>query len=108
MDEDFVLHNRKQAISALIFGTSALFSKPGQTLAPLIGTWLLAKQAILSFTQTIFGRLHPPTELVSTTVQIALYAGAAFMYLFTCLLRARVFRSSRGRGLNFTEADCNG
>lgn len=44
VDEDFVLHNRKQAISALIFGTSALFSKPGQTLAPLIGTWLLAKQ----------------------------------------------------------------
>ena len=44
VDEDFVLHNRKQAISALIFGTSALFSKPGQTLAPLIGTWLLAEQ----------------------------------------------------------------
>lgn len=44
VDEDFVLHNRKQAISALIFGTSALLSKPGQTLAPLIGTWLLAEQ----------------------------------------------------------------
>lgn len=44
VDEDFVLHSRKQAISALIFGTSALFSKPGQTLAPLIGTWLLAEQ----------------------------------------------------------------
>ena len=44
VDEDFVLHNRKQAISALIFGTSALFSKPGQTFAPLIGTWLLAEQ----------------------------------------------------------------
>lgn len=44
VDEDFVLHNRKQAISALIFGTSALFSKPGQTIAPLLGTWLLAEQ----------------------------------------------------------------
>lgn len=44
VDEDFVLHGRKQAISALVFGTSALLSKPGQTLAPLIGTWLLAKQ----------------------------------------------------------------
>lgn len=44
VDEDFVLHNRKQAISALIFGTAALFSKPGQTIAPLLGTWLLAKQ----------------------------------------------------------------
>jgi hypothetical protein len=27
-----------------MFGTAALLSKPGQTLAPLIGTWLLAQQ----------------------------------------------------------------
>lgn len=44
VDEDFVIHGRKQAISALVFGTSALLSKPGQTLAPLVGTWLLAEQ----------------------------------------------------------------
>lgn len=41
VDEDFVINKRKQAVSALVFGTSALLSKPGQTLAPLIGTWLL-------------------------------------------------------------------
>ena len=44
VDEDYVIHNRNQAVSALMFGTSALLSKPGQTLAPLIGTWLLAQQ----------------------------------------------------------------
>ncbi|EDO34958.1 predicted protein [Nematostella vectensis] len=44
VDEDFVLNNRSEAISALVFGTSALLSKPGQTLAPLIGTWLLSEQ----------------------------------------------------------------
>ena len=44
VDEDYVMHHRKQSISALVFGTSALLSKPGQTLAPLLGTWLLAKQ----------------------------------------------------------------
>lgn len=44
VDEDYVLYRRKQSISALVFGTTALLSKPGQTLAPLIGTWLLAKQ----------------------------------------------------------------
>ncbi|XP_013383001.1 transmembrane protein 180 [Lingula anatina] len=44
VDEDFVLHNRNQAVSALMFGTAALVSKPGQTLAPLIGTWLLSVQ----------------------------------------------------------------
>ncbi|XP_045190123.2 transmembrane protein 180-like [Mercenaria mercenaria] len=44
VDEDYVLHHRNQAVSALMFGTAALLSKPGQTLAPLIGTWLLAQQ----------------------------------------------------------------
>ena len=44
VDEDYVIHHRKQSISALVFGTSALLSKPGQTLAPLVGTWLLAQQ----------------------------------------------------------------
>ncbi|CAM1307001.1 TMEM180 (predicted) [Pycnogonum litorale] len=42
VDEDFVLHQRKQSISALIFGTSSLMAKPGQTLAPLIGMYLLS------------------------------------------------------------------
>ncbi|KAG8435351.1 hypothetical protein GDO86_013347 [Hymenochirus boettgeri] len=41
VDEDFVLHRRKQAASALLFGMVALVTKPGQTFAPLIGTWLL-------------------------------------------------------------------
>ncbi len=44
VDEDYVLHGRQDAVSALLFGTAALVSKPGQTLAPLIGTWLLAVQ----------------------------------------------------------------
>lgn len=44
VDEDVVLHSRPQAVSALIFGTAALVSKPGQTLAPVIGTWILALQ----------------------------------------------------------------
>ncbi|KAK3095028.1 hypothetical protein FSP39_009350 [Pinctada imbricata] len=44
VDEDFVVHGRKKAVSALMFGTSALVSKPGQTLAPLVGTWFLSLQ----------------------------------------------------------------
>ncbi|XP_060068484.1 transmembrane protein 180-like [Ylistrum balloti] len=44
VDEDYVLHNRKKAVSALIFGSTALLSKPGQTLAPLVGMWLLSMQ----------------------------------------------------------------
>ncbi|CAL1548687.1 unnamed protein product [Lymnaea stagnalis] len=44
VDEDVVLHSRPQAVSALVFGTAALISKPGQTLAPIIGTWILAMQ----------------------------------------------------------------
>ncbi|XP_071793483.1 transmembrane protein 180-like [Asterias amurensis] len=44
VDEDCVLHRRKQAVSALVFGTASLLSKPGQTIAPLLGTTLLAIQ----------------------------------------------------------------
>lgn len=41
VDEDFVVNRRPQAASALLFGMVALLTKPGQTFAPLIGTWLL-------------------------------------------------------------------
>ncbi len=41
VDEDFVLNRRQQAASALLFGMVALVTKPGQTFAPLLGTWLL-------------------------------------------------------------------
>ncbi|KAG5262743.1 hypothetical protein AALO_G00278380 [Alosa alosa] len=41
VDEDYVLNRRQQAASALLFGMVALVTKPGQTFAPLIGTWLL-------------------------------------------------------------------
>ncbi|XP_029645301.1 transmembrane protein 180 [Octopus sinensis] len=44
VDEDCVIHSRHQPVSALIFGTVALLSKPGQTLAPLLGTWMLSWQ----------------------------------------------------------------
>ena len=44
VDEDFVKFRRKGPVSALVFGTSALFSKPGQTLAPLLGSYILYLQ----------------------------------------------------------------
>ena len=42
VDEDYVINRRKTAISALIFGTTSFLAKPGQTLAPLIGTYLIS------------------------------------------------------------------
>nr|CAB3267057.1 transmembrane protein 180 [Phallusia mammillata] len=42
VDEDCVRYKRDQAASAVLFGMSSLLAKPGQTLAPLVGTWLLA------------------------------------------------------------------
>lgn len=45
VDEDFVVNRRQQAASALLFGMVALLTKPGQTFAPLIGTWLLCVYA---------------------------------------------------------------
>jgi len=42
VDEDFVIHDRSESVSAFVFGTASLFAKPGQTLAPLFGTFVLA------------------------------------------------------------------
>ena len=44
VDEDIVLNDRRRGVSALIFGTAAFLSKPGQTLAPLLGTALIAAE----------------------------------------------------------------
>eukprot|EP01135_Chromosphaera_perkinsii_P007003 Nk52_evm4s659 gene=Nk52_evmTU4s659 len=46
IDEDWILHRRPQSVSALIFGLSNLMSKPGQTLAPVLGTWLLGRWGV--------------------------------------------------------------
>eukprot|EP00117_Sycon_ciliatum_P044873 scpid44646/ scgid32311/ Transmembrane protein 180 len=43
VDEDYVIHARRTPISALMFGTTALLTKPGQSLAPLMGIWLLTR-----------------------------------------------------------------
>ena len=58
VDEDFVLNHRKQAVSALIFGTLALFSKPGQTFAPIIGTALLSFYTGQSLNSNIMLKSH--------------------------------------------------
>lgn len=42
VDEDYVVNQRASPISALIFGTTTFLSKPGQTLAPIVGTALVA------------------------------------------------------------------
>jgi len=42
VDEDYVINRRKSPASALMFGMTSLLAKPGQTIAPLLGTWLLS------------------------------------------------------------------
>ena len=42
VDEDYVRNDRSEPISMLIFGTANFLAKPGQTLAPIIGTSLIS------------------------------------------------------------------
>lgn len=65
VDEDFVLNQRKQAASALLFGMVALVTKPGQTFAPLVGTWLLSVYTGYDIFQ------HDPVLNVVTTQPVA-------------------------------------
>jgi Na+/melibiose symporter-like transporter len=44
VDEDYTVNRRTSPIAALIFGSLSLVAKPGQTLAPLLGTMFLSAQ----------------------------------------------------------------
>ncbi|EDQ92401.1 uncharacterized protein MONBRDRAFT_13785 [Monosiga brevicollis MX1] len=44
VDEDMVRRYRPASIAALIFGTANFLSKPGQTLAPIVGTMMIDEQ----------------------------------------------------------------
>ena len=61
VDEDFVKFKRKTPVSALVFGTAALLSKPGQTLAPLLGSYMLYIQT----GKSIFGN-QPHDRITSS------------------------------------------
>lgn len=49
IDEDFIENERESTASSFVFGTAALLTKPGQTFAPLVGTFLLTKLANHNF-----------------------------------------------------------
>eukprot|EP00049_Salpingoeca_infusionum_P011392 m.198172 g.198172 ORF g.198172 m.198172 type:complete len:531 (-) comp14916_c1_seq1:109-1701(-) len=44
-DEDVVISQRKQPLSALVSGLANFVAKPGQSFAPVVGTWILATAA---------------------------------------------------------------
>jgi hypothetical protein len=44
VDEDKVVNMREKTMSGLIIGSSAFFTKPGETIAPMLG-WFLIHQA---------------------------------------------------------------
>ncbi|KAM6951751.1 transmembrane protein 180 [Aplochiton taeniatus] len=88
VDEDFVVNRRQQATSALLFGMVALVTKPGQTFAPLIGTWLLCVYTGYD----IFER-QPAVQAVQDTVHAVatppLRQGCFYLLVFvpiTCAL----------------------
>eukprot|EP00039_Didymoeca_costata_P024016 m.8990 g.8990 ORF g.8990 m.8990 type:complete len:522 (-) comp3989_c0_seq1:108-1673(-) len=84
VDEDYLRHNRSRSVSALIFGTNALLSKPGQTLAPVIGTYYIARStgASIFTSDTLFGGdIKSADERMSSVADKSLLKNAAFNLL---------------------------
>ena len=81
VDEDLVLNRRKQAASALLFGMVALVTKPGQTFAPLIGTWLLCVYTGKCPLESIMVEGGRPVSSVPSTVS---WVDAEFSHLQSC------------------------
>ncbi len=44
-DEDYIKSRRKHPVPALVFGSCALLSRAGQSLAPLFGFWFIARES---------------------------------------------------------------
>ncbi|XP_006630969.2 transmembrane protein 180 [Lepisosteus oculatus] len=90
VDEDFVLNRRQQAASALLFGMVALVTKPGQTFAPLIGTWLLCFYTGYDIFQTdALQDKVPPPALPPPALAPTLRQGCFYLLVFvpiTCAL----------------------
>ncbi|KFO32319.1 transmembrane protein 180 isoform X1 [Fukomys damarensis] len=94
VDEDLVLNHRRQAASALLFGMVALVTKPGQTFAPLLGTWLLCFYTGHDLFQqppvTPVGSAHPqPEPPVPAPAQAPLRQGCFYLLVLvpiTCAL----------------------
>ena len=77
VDEDYVLNKRKTPISALIFGTTSFLAKPGQTLAPLIGTYLIASTTGVD----LFSLKSPLDAIRSSSQENDVYRNGCFQIL---------------------------
>ncbi|KAJ8365285.1 hypothetical protein SKAU_G00141160 [Synaphobranchus kaupii] len=90
VDEDFVLNRRQQAASALLFGMVALVTKPGQTFAPLIGTWLLCVYTGYDiFERDAVKEAAPAASVPSPAQAVPLRQGCFYLLVFvpiTCAL----------------------
>ncbi|KAK2866471.1 hypothetical protein Q7C36_002527 [Tachysurus vachellii] len=90
VDEDFVLNRRQQAASALMFGMVALVTKPGQTFAPLIGTWLLCVYTGYDiFDRGPLKDSVPAVDVSGTESSLPLRQGCFYLLVFvpiTCAL----------------------
>ena len=46
IDEDRVIHQRKESVATSVHGVQALIVKPSQSLAPMFGIWLLSRYGL--------------------------------------------------------------
>jgi Na+/melibiose symporter-like transporter len=69
VDEDCYLHKRKQSMAASIIGTSSMFAKPGESIAPILGWYILSVVAAPSVAElTSPGVVSDDVLLVSGNV----------------------------------------
>eukprot|EP01114_Cavostelium_apophysatum_P001315 TRINITY_DN11119_c0_g1_i1.p1 TRINITY_DN11119_c0_g1~~TRINITY_DN11119_c0_g1_i1.p1 ORF type:complete len:474 (-),score=86.24 TRINITY_DN11119_c0_g1_i1:66-1487(-) len=84
VDEDFVLNNRAQSMSSMIFGANALFSKPGQSLAPMLGWYLLSRHHQYDPTESeVHKSLTVPSDVMfRMLVLVPLFCGILQFFLW--------------------------
>eukprot|EP01065_Artemidia_motanka_P017001 TRINITY_DN20578_c0_g1_i1.p1 TRINITY_DN20578_c0_g1~~TRINITY_DN20578_c0_g1_i1.p1 ORF type:complete len:535 (+),score=155.93 TRINITY_DN20578_c0_g1_i1:56-1660(+) len=74
IDEDTVMHRRSQSMSSMMFGSVALFTKPGQSLAPMFGAFVLARHTEPADVWFAVLRLVTCVPLVLAVAEAAVWA----------------------------------
>ncbi len=81
VDEDKVVNMREKTMSGLIIGSSAFFTKPGETIAPMLGWFLIHHAHGASGSIGASNRVPSATAATGSGPQFTCFTGAKVQIL---------------------------
>ncbi|EDO42094.1 predicted protein [Nematostella vectensis] len=104
IDDDKITHNRGSPVSSMIFGTNALFTKPAQSLAPMLVVYVLARHGYKNKENTMASRATDSyRDLQEVMFQLLCLVPMLLAVVQIVFWRKYTLRKSRYSKAQFTE-----